>query len=496
MVLFVAIIVGCAYGTIMESQFDARVARYYVYDAPWFTVWLFMLCVNLAAAALSRWPWQKRHTGFIVVHAGIIILVVGSWIGQKFGIEGSMTLRVGDAPRGWMLVQEMALTFTDPESGQTYRVPMPLDLKPPREWSGNWWDTFRARLLRIRPDGAVERTTPSGSIKFVFDRFSTSLFEEPVAIPSPDSLTPGVNLRLSSSMMGHSIEPALFAEPSENSVFPMMGLAEIRYVTEFVANPPLPHAGSFRAQALLEVRLEPDGALAWRSTSKAGVSRTGNLKPGDSAAVGWADWVLTHVSSFANAGKSRRIVERPGGSMDPSTVPMPGARGWLETATGYRTETQWFLAGDTYNLTPGGIPVRFAFGYRTEPLPFTVQLERFSVPRDEGTQNPANFRSDLVFRPLDGGPEVRDWCSMNQPALFPGGLMRHITGFAHKFSQASWNPEDLDESTIQVLRDPGWIPKWVGSLVITAGIYIIFYTKPYRFRRPEDAIDERKEKQK
>jgi hypothetical protein len=38
-------------------------------------------------------------------------------------------------------------------------------------------------------------------------------------------------------------------------------------------------------------------------------------------------------------------------------------------------------------------------------------------------------------------------------------------------------------TTLQVLYDPGWLLKWVGSLAICIGITIMFYFKP----KPKDA---------
>ena len=49
-------------------------------------------------------------------------------------------------------------------------------------------------------------------------------------------------------------------------------------------------------------------------------------------------------------------------------------------------------------------------------------------------------------------------------------------------SQASWNPENLGQSTVQILRDPGWLLKWIGSVLICTGIFMLFYLKG--FRRP------------
>jgi hypothetical protein len=53
-------------------------------------------------------------------------------------------------------------------------------------------------------------------------------------------------------------------------------------------------------------------------------------------------------------------------------------------------------------------------------------------------------------------------------------------------SQASWNPDNLGQSTIQILRDPGWLLKWIGSLLIVSGIFMLFYLKG--FRRPSVSL--------
>ena len=77
-VLLAVIIVASIAGTIWESSFDAKVARAYVYGAPWFNLWLILLAANLAGAAFSRWPWKKHHVGFLITHLGIITLLAGS----------------------------------------------------------------------------------------------------------------------------------------------------------------------------------------------------------------------------------------------------------------------------------------------------------------------------------------------------------------------------------------------------------------------------------
>jgi hypothetical protein len=44
---------------------------------------------------------------------------------------------------------------------------------------------------------------------------------------------------------------------------------------------------------------------------------------------------------------------------------------------------------------------------------------------------------------------------------------------------------------VQVLRDPGWMLKWVGCLMICYGIFTMFYLRPYFSRTDEPAIKKR-----
>src|SRR5271163_4544724 len=97
-ILLAVLIAGAAAGTIYESRFDAKVARAYVYEAPWFTIWLLLLVTNLIAAAFSRYPWKKHHTGFVMTHAGIVTLLIGAMVGRIWGVEGTMTIFEGKPP--------------------------------------------------------------------------------------------------------------------------------------------------------------------------------------------------------------------------------------------------------------------------------------------------------------------------------------------------------------------------------------------------------------
>jgi hypothetical protein len=122
--------------------------------------------------------------------------------------------------------------------------------------------------------------------------------------------------------------------------------------------------------------------------------------------------------------------------------------------------------------------VRVGYGLELRPIPFSIALTDFQVPRDEGTETPSDFQARVLFKDTQSGTEKSGLIHMNHPASFPGGFLANMTGLNYKFSQAEWNPRDLKETTLQVLYDPGWFFKWIGSLAICLGIATMFYIRP------------------
>jgi hypothetical protein len=141
-------------------------------------------------------------------------------------------------------------------------------------------------------------------------------------------------------------------------------------------------------------------------------------------------------------------------------------------------EPQWIGSGDAIVLTSGAESLRFGYGLEMRPVPFTIGLKSFEVPRAEGTDTPSNFIASVEFRDSKTGATKEAVAQMNEPASWPGGAFAVTTGLNYKFSQAAWDPQDLDQTTLQVLYDPGWLFKWTGSLAICAGIFIMFYLRP------------------
>lgn len=93
--LLIIVALAVLAGTLIESRYNAEFAKLMVYESDWFFGLFILLGLNIAFAALSRIPYKLHHTGFVVTHLGMIILLIGSWLTFKDGIDGVMSVQEG-----------------------------------------------------------------------------------------------------------------------------------------------------------------------------------------------------------------------------------------------------------------------------------------------------------------------------------------------------------------------------------------------------------------
>jgi hypothetical protein len=78
--------------TVLEAHYGAAVARDLVYRTWWFALLLVLLAVNVVGAALKKYPWKRQQTGFLITHAGLLLLLFGGLMTALGGVEGQMVL--------------------------------------------------------------------------------------------------------------------------------------------------------------------------------------------------------------------------------------------------------------------------------------------------------------------------------------------------------------------------------------------------------------------
>jgi len=602
-VLLAVLIIGAIAGTLYESTFDAKVARAYVYGAPWFNIWLLLLASNLIVSALSRWPWKKHHVAFLVTHLGIITLLAGSLIGRTWGIEGTITLFKGEPPNNRLLVDQHQLRVRDTDGVMkgypaefVHRPPTPqkpwdlgqlangarlsiVEFAPaiegklnPRPLNDggtpalhftiatammnqkmeNWLlpddrqhGAFDMGLATIElkrgaaPDapattapGAPEEAKPPAEVEIEETIFAFAKAPEEqiakvrkggssgakVLLTQPENGNKGSvvvnregktwtfdvaqNLGKDSSMDGipftlrienywpdfridNGKPGTLSDQPNNPAVVVTLRGKGVPVSTAAPANahgntpgvaPEMPAAGTTPPNHLT-LFLADDGSVTYELASRKSGRSTGKLELNKPLATGWADWQLTFDRLMPHA---QEWMDFNPAVNAPATAELPdGVR--IRLQHGSETTEQWIPAGWQVSVPTASSEVQVAYGWKQIPLPVALELLDFEVQRNEGNDSPAGFKSTVRVTNLEG-QNATGQCWMNNPFSFPGESWRTWTGLTYKMSQASWNPENLGQSTIQILRDPGWLLKWIGSLLIVSGIFMLFYLKG--FRRP------------
>src|SRR5436853_2598194 len=206
-ILLAVLIVAAIAGTIYESSFDAKVARAYIYGAPWFNLWLMLLGANVAVSAFSRRPWRKHHIAFLVTHLGIITLLTGSLIGRIWGTEGTITLFKGEPPTNRLLVDERQLRVHDTD-GMVKGFPAEFLHHPPTP--------DHPRVLGLLASGA--RLSIIDYVPAIEGKLNPR--------PLREGGAPALHFTISTAMMNQRLETWLLADDPQQSSF-SMGLANI-----------------------------------------------------------------------------------------------------------------------------------------------------------------------------------------------------------------------------------------------------------------------------
>ncbi len=603
-VLLAVLIIGAIAGTLYESTFDAKVARAYVYGAPWFNVWLLLLATNLIVSALSRWPWKKHHVAFLITHLGIITLLAGSLIGRIWGIEGTITLFKGEPPSNRLLVDQHQLTVFDTdrlEKGYTvefiHRPPTPqkpwdlgllasgarlslveyapaiegtLNPKPLADGGApaihftvatammkqrleSWLladdqqhSSFNMGLATIelkrgtapaKPDSAAppDVTASTGEVEieetiFAFTKAPDQQIGKAlkggntgakVQLTQPTNGNKGsVTVNLAGKTWTFDVAQNLGKEmPMDGSPFTLRienywpdfridngkpgSLSEqpnnpavvvtIRGRGVPVSAAPDPHGNTTPGVAPdmpvpgatppnhLTLFIADDGSVTYDLASRKVGNSTGKLEPDKPLTTGWADWQLTLDRTMPHA---QEWMDFHPAANAPATAELPdGVR--IRVQQGSETFEQWVPAGWRVGVPVSSGEIQVAYGWQQVRLPIALELMEFEVLRNEGNDSPAGFKSTVRVSTPEG-EAANGQCWMNNPFSYPGAWWRTWTGLTFKMSQASWNPDNLGQSTIQILRDPGWLLKWIGSLLIVSGIFMLFYLKS--FRRPSRSV--------
>ena len=234
------------------------------------------------------------------------------------------------------------------------------------------------------------------------------------------------------------------------------------------------HHPAIKPEPGVEFLQTPDGKLYCRTADQGSYQARGEVKPGDTIKMA-AQFQVTLAEYLPHARKDVRFR-----SVEPdSDGGGPEAAAQVELAVGKSRQQFWLKRNDeTYGfhqvVTPRG-RLAIGMGYERLPLGFSLKLLDFQRSTNPGAMGNASFASAVELIDPHQKIDRKHTISMNEP-LVHGRFTFYQSGFQEL-------PGGSEASTLTVAYDPGRFLKYLGSLMICWGTFLMFFCRNLSFAR-------------
>jgi hypothetical protein len=467
-IVLLSLVFSLATATTLESLYDTPTAKFYVYQSWWFHALLGFLGVNIFCSAMSRWPWKPRLYPFVVAHIGILTLLFGSWVTERYGIDGNLRVSEGDTSSEVDLDTPL-LVLTEGE--QT--VTMPIRWIPP----GATFKPLELRKEGLPYDLVIDKFVSHADANFSFVANTEARTDGSAPSNDPAATTnpvkkPAIRLKLTGGPMKITQDFWLWdGDPGWSGFQAGPAWLELRKGNGSEAVPPRSTQGP-----RFTVFWDKDGSVAYRAESSTGELVKGKLAAGKingtvldpkwkgNVRVELAEWIPdAMVSTDYKVSRLQYGAEAP-----PSAIHI--------VVKGNANAETWLGIGTRALMKTGPHQVEIGYFNRRIILPFEVKLNRFTVEHYEGSQKPASYASEVTITggDLKRGESIQRKISMNEPVKNSG-----ITLYQASYEDAEPRPVT---SIFAVNQDPGRPYKYAGSLLIVLGTIWLFGRK-YQLKR-------------
>lgn len=388
-------------------------------------------------------------------------------------------------------------------------------------WNGEATDVSVARLreekkpVELAEGVTVELVSYAMNVdigKFMnADPTKREIAEAPLS--AQQKATPAVELKVKVSAVDAEGKPT--GEPKEVQLYRFATLPYAKYDKEMPAGLGVEFYHPLMA-GRVDIVESPDRKLEYRvwQQKQQRVVGTGEIKEGETVnawATGGDDkvWKMTLVKYLPEDGEVQylsnqsktpyKVVALPFDKDDETAKVTRTVKIRTTWTDGKETKTreQWLKQNlpepwddarvaqiDSIEL-PGGKSVLMSYRAMETPLGFTIRLDEFELLKDAGAGVASNYTSHISLftdkqdpKPEEKGQEFL--ITMNAPLDYPDPKGRTLRLFQEGYN----GPENgmPASTTLRVNYDPGrWI-KYLGSFLVSVGIFMMFYMKAYFFK--------------
>lgn len=513
-ILLFALALG--WGTFMESYHGTEYANRLIYKSFWFMAIQFGMFLSILFATLIRLPPKKHLYGFYAIHAGLIIIFVGSYITYHSGVDGTITL-TPNLPARQIQVNEDELKIQFPSKGKEVTVTLPYSamekelgyeyegvlikrLLPFAENKQEWVSTkiedptqssTKYRLyndnmgefltLSLHPLSDFNNTQQLGPLnvhympKTLADCFASNTTDGLIVwnAESTGCISPlPQDIRRKKNVTGREMVEILFNGEKiqflpEMSPLPLNDKMQLNERSAFrIFSKKLfeksPHLFLFGERA----------AFYNKETNK---WESHEVKAGQEVELPWMGFKVKTLEHKIDAYPT----------MIPQFLKPTQDNGQVISGNMKAIEVEiegqnfWVTSNDPIAFNKAsGERITFHLGKKNLILPYELVLDQFKMDTDPGTNNPASYESFItLFKGNDGS--TKHHVFMNNPLKY-----QNFTFYQASYFQTNEGPYG---SVLSVNFDPGRFWKYLGSLLLVLGSIWHFVLRKKTVQKPGEA---------
>lgn len=527
--VMILVAIAMAWGTYLESKHGVQTSRATVYGSWWFITLMGLICVSLIFAVITRYPWKKKHVGFITVHAALVMLICGGFWSLFGRLEGHIAIKEGASSNILEIDGEVlqisefkvgtptllgdvkaphraanlniagtpieVVEFWDNTNEERYiandgpqqlrAVEMSLD---PAATSGNWIGeeskaggpaTMSTLTIRVLSDG--ESWTPPTLPKDAEYFFSFEGKQVPLKNVGEEIL-PGWTIdsvqRFTRAMVsdGKVTDTGTRDNPAIEVVI-KDGKGNVERHTSFRAFPDM------AMSRMVEGTTRSGATLAATATAKQmetlviyGPLDSTKLGYIDSAGVGKDLGTLQTLPTILDLGARKvKIFNQFSNAREATRIvkaPLGGDQRPAMVVKVPGLEDQIVIPWKGFERIPD--PSRnllLSYGPRTIELPFTIELKDFRKDDYPGTEMAMAYESEVIVKAKDK-PDTPFVIHMNAP----------FASYPWKVYQSGFSGTNI--SIFSVMRDPGLKLTYLASALLCVGIFITFFSRSLSWGHP------------
>jgi len=431
-----SLIVLLAIGTFYESFYGRQAAGEVIYRSYWMNALLFLLAINIIAVMIDRWPWKKKHTGFLLAHFGIIFVLVGSLMTRFYGVDAHIRLSLGEMKNQIVTSATFLMVYSS------------FDGK-------NLTELYRERVqfFRHSPSEKNPHIVPLGSDRLrISDFYTSAIAREHYEV----AIRGGPALRFRVKGRQANVVRWMFRPPWMDKVKLSLGKAQLFLLKDFSVI----KEEEIDRPSLLLVSMGESLHYELRRPKSNEVLK-GVLKLGSILDTGWMDMQF-HVIEYLPKAlpntvfiEQERVVDR---SVSAIQVDFKGEKRWIGLNSHlffYEEDKVYIVAYVNEKVNPG----------------FKLKLKDFKITRYPSSFKAASYESEVAVNDETETKRI----SMNNPLKLEGYTI-YQSGFEEN------DQGDPIASVLSVNKDPGRFIKYFGSLLIVLGSIVLFMRRNRRLR--------------